>query len=65
VGGACGTLQRRERSIQDFGGKARRILGRLAGGCGLDSVGSGLGPVAGYYECGNEPSRSGATDLVT
>jgi hypothetical protein len=25
-------------------------------GCGLGSVGSGYGQVAGIYECGNEPS---------
>jgi hypothetical protein len=27
-------------------------------GCGLNSSGSGLGPVAGYYELGNEASYS-------
>jgi hypothetical protein len=27
----------------------------LAGGCGLDSTGSGQGPVAGCCECGDEP----------
>jgi hypothetical protein len=30
----------------------------------LDSTGSGQGPVAGCCECGNEPSGSGATELV-
>jgi hypothetical protein len=37
------------------------ILGRLASGCGLDSTGSGQGPVAGCCECGDEPSGSCAT----
>jgi hypothetical protein len=39
-------------------------LGRLAGGCGVDSPGSGQGPMAGCCECGDEPSGSGATELV-
>jgi hypothetical protein len=39
------------------------ILGRLA--CGLDSTGSGQGPVAGCCECGDEPSGSCATELVS
>jgi hypothetical protein len=30
----------------------------------VDTVGSGQGPVAGCCECGDEPSGSGATDLV-
>jgi hypothetical protein len=30
----------------------------------LDSTGSGQGPVAGYGECGDEPSGSCATELV-
>jgi hypothetical protein len=34
------------------------------GGCGLDSTGSGQGPVAGCCECGDEPSGSYATELV-
>jgi hypothetical protein len=41
------------------------ILGRLAWGCGLDSTGSGQGPVAGCCECGDEPSGSFATELVS
>jgi hypothetical protein len=32
---------------------------------GLDSTGSGQGPVAGYGECGDEPSGSCATELVS
>jgi hypothetical protein len=40
------------------------ILGRLAWGCGLDSTVSGQGPVAGWCECGDEPSGSCATELV-
>jgi hypothetical protein len=39
----------------------RMILGRLAWGGGLDSTGSGQGPVAGCGECGDEPSGSCAT----
>jgi hypothetical protein len=35
------------------------------GGCGLDWIGSGQGPVAGCCECGNEPSGSFATELVS
>jgi hypothetical protein len=40
-------------------------LGRLAGGCILDSTGSGQGPVASCCECGDEPSGSCATDVVS
>jgi hypothetical protein len=35
------------------------------GGCGLDSIGSGQGPVAGCCERGDEPSGSCATMLVS
>jgi hypothetical protein len=41
------------------------ILGRLASGCGLDSTNSGQGPVADCCECGDEPSGSCATELVS
>jgi hypothetical protein len=34
-------------------------------GCGLDSTGSGQGPVAGCCECSDEPSGSCATELVS
>jgi hypothetical protein len=37
----------------------------LGGGCGMDSTGSGQGPVAGCCECGDEPSGSSATELVS
>jgi hypothetical protein len=54
---------------QGVGGKvgSKWILGRLAlgGGGGLDSTGSGHGPVAGCGECGYEPSGSCATELVS
>jgi hypothetical protein len=40
------------------------ILGILAGGCGLDSTGSGYGPMASCCECGDETSGSCATELV-
>jgi hypothetical protein len=43
----------------------RIILGRLLGGCGLDSTGSGQGPVTGCCECGDEPSGSCATELLS
>jgi hypothetical protein len=33
-------------------------------GCGLDSTGSGQGPVAGCCECGDEPSGSCVTESV-
>jgi hypothetical protein len=36
----------------------------VARGGGVDSAGSGQGPVAGCCECGDEPSGSGATELV-
>jgi hypothetical protein len=36
----------------------------LAWGCGLDSTGSGPGPVEGCCECGDEASGSCATELV-
>jgi hypothetical protein len=32
--------------------------------CGLDSTGSGYGPVASCCECGDQPSGSCATELV-
>jgi hypothetical protein len=35
------------------------------GGCGLDSTVSGQGPVAGCCVCGDEPSGSCATELVS
>jgi hypothetical protein len=35
------------------------------GECGLDSTGSGRGPMAGCCECGDEPSGSCATELVS
>jgi hypothetical protein len=74
VGGACGT-HGRDKTIQGFGGKARKERAhsedrgmdgiRWGGGGGeVDSVGSGQGPVAGSCENGDEPSGSGATDLV-
>jgi hypothetical protein len=59
--------------VQDFGWKGRdqseelpvdarvKLDGYLenrVGGCGLDSSGSGYGPVAGCCEHGNEPSGS-------
>jgi hypothetical protein len=37
----------------------------LGGGGGLDSTGSGQRPVVGCCECGDEPSGSCATELVS
>jgi hypothetical protein len=34
------------------------------GECGVDSPGSGWGPVAGSRECGDDTLGSGATELV-
>jgi hypothetical protein len=39
--------------------------GDWLGGCGLNSTVSGQGPVAGCCECGDEPSGSCATELVS
>jgi hypothetical protein len=40
-------------------------LGRLVGGCAVDSPGSGKGPLAGCCEYGDELSGSGTMELVT
>jgi hypothetical protein len=40
---------------------SEQILGRLDGG--MDSIGSQKGPVAGWCECGDEQSGSGAKQL--
>jgi hypothetical protein len=42
-----------------------RETGLGGGGCGLDSTGSEQRPVAGCCECGDEPSGSCATELVS
>jgi hypothetical protein len=39
-------------------------LGRLVGGCGVDSLGPGQGSLAGSCECRDEPSGSGTMELV-
>jgi hypothetical protein len=49
---------------QGVGGK-NGSKGDWLGGCGLDSTGTGQGPVAGCCECGYEPSGSCATELVS
>jgi hypothetical protein len=67
----CWTQSPKERDHSDDQGVdgsmvSEWILGRLAGGGGgVDSVGSGYGPVAGCCKCGNEHTGSGATELVT
>jgi hypothetical protein len=52
---------------QGVGGKmgSELILGDWLEGCGFDSTVSGQGPVAGCCECGDEPSGSCATELVS
>jgi hypothetical protein len=40
----------------------RMDLSEIGLGCGLDSRGTGQGPVAGCCECGDEPSGSCATE---
>jgi hypothetical protein len=43
----------------------RMDLGEIGWGvCGVNSTGSGQRPVAGCFECGDESSGSGATELV-
>jgi hypothetical protein len=42
-----------------------REIGLGGGVCGFDSTGSGQRPVAGCCECGDEPSGSCATELVS
>jgi hypothetical protein len=42
----------------------RMDLREIGSGGGLDSTGSGQGPVAGCCECGDDPSGSCATELV-
>jgi hypothetical protein len=42
----------------------RMDLREIGWACGLDSTGSGQGPVAGCCECGDEPSGSCPTELV-
>jgi hypothetical protein len=45
--------------------RIRIDLGEIGwGGCGLDSTGSGQGPVAGCCKCGDEPLGSCAMELV-
>jgi hypothetical protein len=36
-----------------------------SGVCGVDSAGSGWGPLPGCCECGDGPSGSGTTELVS
>jgi hypothetical protein len=40
-------------------------LGDIDWGCRVDPIGSGQGPVAGYCMYCDEPSVSGATELVS
>jgi hypothetical protein len=41
------------------------MLEGLAWGCGLESTSAGQGPVEDCCECGDEPSGSCATELVS
>jgi alpha-glucosidase (family GH31 glycosyl hydrolase) len=43
----------------------RMDLGEIGWGCVVNSIGSGLGPVAGCCECGDKPSGFGTTELVS
>jgi hypothetical protein len=54
-------LLRRPRRRWDQNGS----YGDWLGVCGLNSTGSGQGPVAGCCQCGDEPSGSCATELVS
>jgi hypothetical protein len=54
----------KDRGVDDKRG-TEWVLGRSVGVCGLDSTGSRYGPLAGCCECGDEPSRSGSTELVS
>jgi hypothetical protein len=82
VSGACGMYGRGEKSVQGFGGKARKkdhwedqgvggkmgsewILGRLAWGVWIGFDWLRTETVAGCCECGDEPSGSFATELVS
>jgi hypothetical protein len=56
-------LARPRRRLEDGVRMDLREIG--FGGCGLDSTGSGQGPVVGCCECGDEPSGSCATELVS
>jgi hypothetical protein len=40
-------------------------LGEIGWGCGVNSIGSGLGPVAGCCECSDKHSGFGTTELVS
>jgi hypothetical protein len=53
----------RPRRMWEMGSQCTLV--RLAWGCGLDPTGSGQGPLAGFCECGDEPSGSCATELVS
>jgi hypothetical protein len=45
-------------------GEEKQMYKVLVGVCGLDSTGSGQGPVVGCCKCGDEPSGSRAMELV-
>jgi hypothetical protein len=78
VGGACGTHGRGDKLYKVLVGKpeGKRPLGRPRRRrehgiridlkeISLDSTGSGQGPVSGCCQCGDEPSGSFATELVS
>jgi hypothetical protein len=58
-------LGRPRRSWEDGVRMDLREICLEGGGCGLDSTGSGQGPVAGCCECGDEPLGSCPTELVS
>jgi hypothetical protein len=63
--GFGGKVQRKETTRKTEAYMREWIVGRLAGVCGVELVVSGQKPVAGSCEHGDEPSGSGATELVT
>jgi hypothetical protein len=56
------TLRRRPRDKWENG--IRMNLVEIGWGCGVNSVESALEPVADFCDCSDEPSSSGAAELV-
>jgi hypothetical protein len=63
----CESLKEKDH-LKDQGVNGRMgskwTLGILVGGCGVDSPGSGHGPLAGCCECGDELSGAGTMESV-
>jgi hypothetical protein len=56
--------QLKDQSVDGRMGTKWTVWRLVGGGGGVESPGSGEGPLAGCCECGDEPSGSGATELV-